>query len=51
MVAFTTERAATISVFAELMFEMQIDQAQEDGSVVFRDDNSVRAHVIMHCTE
>jgi hypothetical protein len=54
-------RAATLSgseasqkhfcLHAELMFEMQIDQALEDDSVVFRDDSSVKADVIMHCTE
>uniref|UniRef100_A0A0A9CPK4 Uncharacterized protein n=1 Tax=Arundo donax TaxID=35708 RepID=A0A0A9CPK4_ARUDO len=32
------------------MFELQIDCAQEDGSVVFQDGSSIKANVIMHCT-
>jgi len=29
---------------------LQIDHAQEDGTVVFQDGSSIKADVIMHCT-
>ena len=32
------------------MLELQIDCAEEDGSVVFQDGSSIKADVIMHCT-
>ena len=32
------------------MLELQIDRAEEDGSVVFQDGSSIKADVIMHCT-
>ena len=34
----------------KLMLELQIDRAEEDGSVVFQDGSSIKADVIMHCT-
>ena len=32
------------------MLKLQIDRAEEDGSVVFQDGSSIKADVIMHCT-
>jgi hypothetical protein len=32
------------------MLGLQIDHAQEDGTVVFQDGSSIKADVIMHCT-
>ncbi|KAL5199619.1 hypothetical protein ABZP36_020822 [Zizania latifolia] len=41
---------ASFSTITKLIFNLQIDRAQEDGSVVFHDGNSIIADVIMHCT-
>ena len=38
------------SIVANLMLGLQIDHAQEDGTVVFQDGSSIKADVIMHCT-
>jgi len=48
-VAFIYWGAATL-VLLKLMLKLQIDRAEEDGSVVFQDGSSIKADVIMHCT-
>jgi hypothetical protein len=37
-------------VLLKAMLKLQIDHAEEDGSVVFQDGSSIKADVIMHCT-
>jgi hypothetical protein len=56
MVASSIKGAASLTkdyityFYNIIMFHLQIDSAQEDGSVVFQDGHSIKADVIMHCT-
>uniref|UniRef100_A0ACD5TIJ2 Uncharacterized protein n=1 Tax=Avena sativa TaxID=4498 RepID=A0ACD5TIJ2_AVESA len=36
--------------YDNMWLHSMIDRAQEDGSVIFQDGNSIKADVIMHCT-
>lgn len=56
MVALSVKGTAIITTdykaycYNKIMFYLQIDHAQGDGTVVFRDGSSIKADVIMHCT-